>query len=81
VFPHVKKPFHASDWWQPGRFWHEFIMPETACREDTPNFLGAHGHDQSVRDRHLTTPAMTLQQILLMVDWMDVVAISPASST
>jgi hypothetical protein len=51
-------------------------MPEMACRGDTPGSLWWRGHHWSVRDRHSTTPAMTSQQILFMVDSMDVVTMS-----
>src|SRR4051812_16216372 len=58
--------------------WHAFVMPETACRADTPDSRGASVRPAG-RNRHSTTPAMTLQQILLMVDSMDVRRHEPGS--
>jgi hypothetical protein len=36
TFPQVKKHFHTPDRRQPGRLWHEFVMPDAACRGDSP---------------------------------------------
>jgi hypothetical protein len=60
MFPQANRHLNALDWWHPWTLGHEFVVPETACRGDTPDFLGGYGHVQSVRERHSTTPAMTL---------------------
>jgi hypothetical protein len=62
TFSQVTTYFRAADW-----------LRVVATRR---TLWGAHGHHQSVRDRHATTPATTSQQILFMVDSMDVVTIA-----
>jgi hypothetical protein len=75
TFSQVKTHFHASNWW---RTQADSGMSSSCHRRRVTKTRGlsrgANGHDQSVRDRHLTTPTMTLPQILLRVHSMDVVA-------
>jgi hypothetical protein len=71
AFPHVSADFLGDSEVFPDKLWHEFVMPETACRGDTPDSLGVQAVAASRFEVGPPAPAMTLQQFALVVDSMD----------